>query len=211
MVRFCLERFGARPIIADMKSFGRSLFFVLAVLMMGAGSGLAAEPSRETPAAKSNPVDVLFAALAASRDPQEGKALAAALRKELLRSGSASVDLLMERGMDAFNAKAYDRAFFYFDEVVTLAPDFTEGWSKRATVYYLRNDYTHALRDLEHVLRLEPRHIDAMMGLAVMLQDLGDKKGALDLFRRVLKADPWIEGAADRIKALEEEKADRGI
>lgn len=196
-----------------MKSLGHGFLLVAALLLFAAGPALADAPSAADAgvAAKSRPIDLLYEALASSRDPQDGKALEAAIRKEWLRSGSPSVDLLMQRGLDAFTAKQFDRAFFYFDEVVTLAPGFAEGWHKRATVYYLRNDYTHALRDLEHVLRLDPRHFDATMGLAVMLQELGDKKGALDLYRRALKINPWIEGAQEGIKSLKTDVEGRGI
>ena len=196
-----------------MENRRRRFLLVVALLVLGAGPVLAeaSGPSDALPSGRSRPPDLLFEALAASRDPQDGKALEAAIRKEFLYSGSPSVDLLMGRGVDAFNAKEFDRAFFYFDEVVTLAPGFAEGWHKRATVYYLRNDYTHALRDLEHVLRLEPRHFDAIMGLAVMLQELGDKRGALDLYRRALKIDPWIDGAEAGIKSLQVKVEGRGI
>lgn len=196
-----------------MKHPGRWSLLLAALLYLAAGLARADAPPAPAAgaAAQSRPIDVLYEALASSRDPQDGKALEVAIRKEWLRSGSPSVDLLMQRGLDAFTAKQFDRSFFYFDEVVTLAPGFAEGWHKRATVYYLRNDYTHALRDLEHVLRLDPRHFDATMGLAVMLQELGDKKGALDLYRRALKINPWIEGAQEGIKSLKTDVEGRGI
>ena len=73
------------------------------------------------------------------------------------------------------------------------------------------DDYSAALSDLEHVLRLEPRHFNALAGLAVMLEDLGDKKGALDAYRRALALDPWLEGVPDRIKHLEPDVEGRGI
>ncbi len=121
----------------------------------------------------------------------ESRSSESAIREIRLDPGSPSIDLLMERGFDALREENYDRACFYFDEVVTLAPDFAEGWDKRAAVHYIREDYAEALRDIEHVLRLEPRHYQAMAGLGIILEELGDKKGALEAYRRALALNPW--------------------
>ena len=205
------------PILNSMSHLPASAFLVY-LLLVGAGFAVATTqvaadqlPVTETASSGDESLDLIFSELAVARDKQTAEALEKALKKEFLRSGSPSIDLLMQRGLEAFNAARFDRAFFYFDEVVTLAPEYAEGWNKRATVYYLRNDYTHALRDLEHVLRLEPRHVEAMIGLAVMLQDLGDNKGALDLYRRAKMINPWLEGVDGAIKTLQLEVEGRGI
>lgn len=156
-------------------------------------------------------LDALFADLAKARSAQEGKALEQAIQQVWLQSGSASIDILMRRGMDAFVDKDYDRAYFYFNEVVVLEPGYSEGWHKRATVYYVQDNFSRALSDLEQVLRLEPRQFTAMGGLALMLEELGDKKGALEVFRRALAVNPWLEGAAQAEKSLSIDVEGRGI
>lgn len=156
-------------------------------------------------------LDALFADLAKSRSAEEGKAIEAAIQKVWLQSGSPSIDILMSRGLEAFTEKDYDRSLFYFNEVVLLAPGFAEGWNKRAAVLYVKDNYSGALKDLEQVLRLEPRHFLAMGGLALMLEELGDKKGALEVFRRALQIDPWLEGAAHAEQSLSIGVEGRGI
>ena len=47
------------------------------------------------------------------------------------------------------------------------------GWNWRATLYYLRNDYTRSLEDIEQVLIREPRHFAALAGLGMIMKDLG--------------------------------------
>jgi len=64
---------------------------------------------------------------------------------------------------------------------------------------------------LEATLALEPRHFGAIAGLALVLEDLGDKKGALDAYRRVLAVYPYLEGAGEAESRLTVEIEGRGI
>ena len=161
--------------------------------------------------ARQSVLDKLYAQLAKAPDEETGRALESAIQSVWLESGSPSIDLLMRRGLDALREENFDRAYFYFDEVVTLAPGFAEGWNKRATIHYVRDDYARALRDIEQVLRLEPRHFEALAGLGVILEELGDKKGALDAYRKAVELDPWLLNGKERIKPLELEVEGRGI
>ncbi|MBX3505849.1 MAG: tetratricopeptide repeat protein [Parvibaculum sp.] len=156
-------------------------------------------------------LDRLFERLAEAETEEAGRAAERAIQSIWLDSGSPSIDLLMGRGLEALGEDDTDRAYFYFDEVVTLAPDFAEGWHRRAAIYYLREDYSSALRDIEQTLRLEPRHFEAMAGLGVILEDLGDRKGALEAFRRALALDPWLKNGKERIAPLERDVEGRGI
>ena len=153
----------------------------------------------------------LFAQLAAAKTEEEGRAIERAIAGIWLASGSPSIDLLMGRGLDAMGEQNFERAYFYFDEVVTLAPGFAEGWNKRSAIQYIREDYAAALRDIEQVLRLEPRHYEAIGGLGIILEELGDKKGALEAYRRALALDPWLRDGKIRIAPLELEVEGRGI
>lgn len=181
-----------------------SLLFLFAL----AAPGIAADARGD---AREAILDKLFAELAAAETEEKGRALERAIQGVWLNSGSASVDLLTERGLDALAEDNIDRAYFYFDEVVTLAPDYAEGWHRRAAIHYLREDYSAALRDIEQTLRLEPRHYEALAGLGVILEDLGDRKGALDAYRRALALNPWLVNGKERIAPLELEVEGRGI
>lgn len=196
---------------------------VLLCLLLLATAARAAPPGAELPPsgtpllsegqveARRALLDKLYGELAGARDEVAGRALESAIQSVWLESGSPSIDLLMSRGLDALREDDFDRAYFYFDEVVTLAPGFAEGWNKRATVHYIREDYARALRDIEHVLRLEPRHFEALAGLGVILEELGDKKGALDAYRKALAINPQLLNGKERIAPLELEVEGRGI
>lgn len=156
-------------------------------------------------------LDKLYGELARAQDEVAARALESAIQSVWLESGSPSIDLLMSRGLDALREDNFDRAYFYFDEVVTLAPGFAEGWNKRATIHYLREDYARALRDIEYVLRLEPRHFAALAGLGVILEELDDKKGALEAYRKALAINPQLLNGKERIAPLELDVEGRGI
>ena len=190
-------------------------------LLSAGGSAFGADPDAVAPQAPATAfdearartamLDALFGQLAKAKSAGEAQSVETAIFEIWMRSGSPSIDLLMGRGLDAVAGKDYDRALFYFDEVVALDPGFVEGWDKRAAVHLLKNDYASALKDIEHVLTLEPRHFSALGGLAIILQDLGDKKGALDLYRRALKIDPWLPGAGQAERSLSIDVEGRGI
>lgn len=119
------------------------------------------------------------------------------------RSGSASMDLLLKRGRDALEAEENDKAIEHLTALTDHAPEFAEGWHARATAFYRAGLYGPALDDLERALALNPDNYDAIYGLGVMMQELGNTEGAYEAFGRVLALHPHHENA---IKSLEELK-----
>jgi Flp pilus assembly protein TadD len=121
------------------------------------------------------------------------------------RSGSPSMDLLAERADKAVAAQDYDTALIHLNDLTRLAPDFPEGWNKRATVHFLQDEYGRSLSDISRVLRLEPRHFGAYSGLGIILDRLGDKRGALEAYRRAVEIHPHLPGAEEGIRKLTRE------
>lgn len=156
-------------------------------------------------------LDGLLDDLAAAPSAERAAAIEDMIWEAWQDSGSPSINILMERGVDALATGNLDQALGFFEQVVQLAPAYAEGWNKRATVFYLKNEYGRSISDVEQVLRLEPRHFGALSGLALMQIDLGDKKGALETYRRVLAVDPWLEGAKEAEAVLAIEVEGRGI
>lgn len=109
------------------------------------------------------------------------------------QTSSDTTALLMSRAKTAMEAKQVDVALKLLTAVVKLRPDYIEGWNRRATIYYLQNDYTQSLQDIEQVLVREPRHFGALAGLGMIMQELGDDKRALDAFRKALAVNPRLE------------------
>src|SRR5664279_352576 len=82
---------------------------------------------------------------------------------------------------------------------------------RRATLFYLKNDYTHSLEDIEQVLSREPRHFGALAGLGMIMQDIGDEKRALDAFRKALAVNPHLDKVPELVKTLSEKVEGRDI
>ena len=126
-------------------------------------------------------------------------------------SGSDTTNLLMGRVKAATDDKNYDLALKLLGAVIAINPKYSEAWNQRATIYYLKDDYGHALADIREVLALEPRHFGAWSGLGLLLQDIGDDKHALEAYRRALAIDPHLENVPDAVKKLSEKVEGRGI
>ena len=114
----------------------------------------------------------------------------------------------MTRAKAAMEAQQIDVALKLLDAVVRLRPDYVEGWNRRATLYYLKNDYAHSLEDIQQVLVREPRHFGALAGLGMIMQDIGDENArSMPSARRLpstrisRKCRSWSSSSAKRSKA----------
>jgi tetratricopeptide (TPR) repeat protein len=156
-------------------------------------------------------LDFLFGALKAAPDEASAKHVEARIWALWMLTPSDTAALLMARAKAAMDAKQIDVALKLLDAVVKLRPEYVEAWNRRATLYYMQNDYTHSLEDIEQVLSREPRHFGALAGLGMIMQDLGDDKRALDAFRKALAVNPHLEKVPELVKTLTEKVEGRDI
>src|SRR5262245_31548047 len=149
-------------------------------------------------------LDFLFGALKAAPDETSAKHVEARIWALWLQTPSDTAALLMARVKVAMDAQQTDVALKLLDAVIKLRPDYVEAWNRRATLYYLQNDYARSLADIEQVLVREPRHFGALAGLGMIMQDIGDDKRALDAFRKALAINPHLEKVPELVKRSEE-------
>jgi hypothetical protein len=147
-------------------------------------------PDLTDPAARKKVLDDLFERLGKATDDTEAKFLTTAIERVWLRSGSDTADLLMTRAGEAMQSKDWTLTQEVLDKVVTILPDWAEGWNKRATARFSADDYAGAMEDIAHTLALEPRHFDALAGLGFVLQKIDMNKRALQAFRKALDVNP---------------------
>ncbi|MBR3369293.1 MAG: tetratricopeptide repeat protein [Rhodobacteraceae bacterium] len=94
------------------------------------------------------------------------------LFREWSRSGSASADLLLQRGRAALQRGDTSAAIDHFSALIDHAPDFAEGWNARATAWFMARNYGLALNDIRETLARNPDHFAALIGLGRILEDL---------------------------------------
>ncbi|HVZ13164.1 MAG TPA: hypothetical protein VG894_01775 [Bauldia sp.] len=157
---------------------------------------------------RADQLDALFKRLKAAGSEAEATSIENSIATIWLKSGSDTVDLLMTWTEDAIHQKDYSLAMDYLDRVLTLKPDYAEGWNTRATVEFLNEDYGRSMADIERTLKLEPRHFGALVGLGTILRDLGQDKQALEVYRYVIGLDPYLSNVRDAIKDLTDKGAD---
>lgn len=156
-------------------------------------------------------IEFLFGALKEAPDEASAKNIEERIWSLWLASGSDTANLLMVRVKAAVDKEDYDLAIRLLDAIIELRPQYTEAWNRRATVYFLKKDFTNSMADLRQVLIREPRHFGALSGLGMILQDIGDDKAALDAYRRALDIYPRLKGIGDKVKSLTEKVEGRDI
>lgn len=148
-------------------------------------------------------VGSLLDALALSEDGQAADVLARQVQNLWNQSGSEAVDLLMRRASVAMRSRDFPMALDLLDTVIALEPDYAEGWNRRATVHYLREDYARSIADVEQVLRLEPRHFGALSGIGFILEELGQDAQAQLFLAEALRVHPHMDRTREVLGAIE--------
>lgn len=168
-------------------------------------------PPQTNPKTRAERLDKLFADLKRERNEKAAERIANQIYMVWNDSGSASVDLMMQWAQKAIQEQKFDVAMDFLDEVVTLQPNFVEGWNRRATVNFLTKNYAKSMADIDKVLELEPRHFGAISGLAQIMADTGRKEQALKAWQRVLDLYPMLRNAQQQVSTLSEELAGESI
>ncbi len=153
----------------------------------------------------------LFAALSKMEDPLLATKVMDTIERIWRLPGGDTVNLLIDRASDAANKNNPDLALKLLDAAVDLAPDYAEAWSRRAFVYYLKGDTARALGDLRRTLALEPNHFKALEGLSKILEEQGQKKGALKALEQLYRINPNAPGAKTAIDNLKKDVEGQGI
>ena len=142
-------------------------------------------------------------AVRALRDDDAGTAAraASALWEMWHVSGVAEIDKTLRRGVEAMERGDLLAAEARFTDIIRRAPDYAEGWNKRATARYLSGNHGAAVADCEETLKRKPHHFGALSGQGLSHMALGQHKEAADLFRRTLAVYPHLEAARRNLAA----------
>ncbi len=172
------------------------------------------EPPKKLPGVRGDRtqnLDFLFGALKAAPDDTIAKAIEERIWAQWVISRSDTANLLMTRVRTAIEKKDTDLALKLLDSIVKIKPDYIEAWNRRATLYYMKKEYGRSIADIREVLKREPRHFGALAGLGLIMQDIGDDKQALEVYRRALAVYPRLQKIPDVVKTLQEKVEGRDI
>jgi tetratricopeptide (TPR) repeat protein len=168
-----------------------------------------AAPSEDAPA-RARQLDDLFARLKAVKSQEDGDEIVAQIWKLWQQSGSPELDAAMQQAVLVMG-QVPALAMPILDDIVVRAPNWAEGWNRRATVLYLMGEYDRSLADIDRVLALEPRHFGALAGMGLIRIEKGETREALAAFRRALAVNPFLRERYGIIPALEKELGEKPI
>jgi tetratricopeptide (TPR) repeat protein len=154
-------------------------------------------------AARDAELDRMYKALLAAPDEPAAALLEGRIRALWLQQASPAATLLLSRGDRDLQGNAGDEAVADYDAVLTLEPDFAEGYNHRAAARAVQGDYAGAVRDIEEALKRNPRNFSALQGLSHIAEQQHNWKGALEAWQKSLDIDPRTPGGLDRLDMLQ--------
>ena len=120
------------------------------------------------------------------------------------RSGDPNVDRLYARGIREMNEGSFARAISTFSEIIKLKPDFAEGWNKRATLYFMTEQYDKSLEDCDEVMKRNPYHFGALSGYGHIHVEFRLYEQAIEYFQKALKINPNMGSVVRLIQRIEQ-------
>jgi tetratricopeptide (TPR) repeat protein len=145
----------------------------------------------------------LYAHLATAQDEAAAARIATAIEHIWRSSSSETVGLLMERSVRASKEKKHELAVRLLDRAVQLSPDNAEVFKTRAAVNYARDDMRATIGDLRRALALEPNDFKALEMLGGIFKELGRKKAAYEVHKRLYDVNPQMQGLKMQLDELE--------
>mmetsp|Transcript_40797 Transcript_40797/g.66161 ORF Transcript_40797/g.66161 Transcript_40797/m.66161 type:complete len:365 (+) Transcript_40797:56-1150(+) len=104
--------------------------------------------------------------------------------------GMEEVDKRLQEGVMAMQRGQLEGSIRVFTDVVRLAPDFAEGYNKRATAHYLLRNFEESIRDCQLAVELQPKHFGAWSGMGLCNVGLKRFEEAVECFQKAVEINP---------------------
>jgi tetratricopeptide (TPR) repeat protein len=163
------------------------------------GAALAAQQDQRLPG--------LFDKLKGTGNPAEAQAVEMMIWQIWTEAGDRATDSLMQLGLGAMQSGDLPGALSLFDAVTARAPNFAEGWNKRATILFMMGAMEKSAEDVARVLALEPRHFGALSGLGLINTHLKREDAAIAAFEQALKVNPHMPAVKTNLDELRKKRA----
>jgi len=143
-------------------------------------------------------------------DPELAATAEAILWGAWCRSGDPETDRLFRAGVDAMQNRRLTESEEFFSRVVERQTEFAEGWNKRATVRYVRQNFIGSIADCQETLARNPNHFGAAAGQGLCHMSLGEFREAAVCFRRALEIHPHLNAVRQNLALAEAEGGGSG-
>ena len=161
------------------------------LLSLFALPALAGEPCPAVPdhaAAKAE----LLRALRDARDEGAAGAITADLWAMWTDAPDARAQGMLDTGIRLIRVRNLAASEAVLGELIGYCPDYAEGWNQRGFARFLMGAHEGALGDLDRALALDPRHVPALSGKALVLMHLGRHEEAQLVLREAVRMNPWL-------------------
>jgi len=191
--------------------------FLAAILAVSLGAPAFAEPPAGDPPILTQRIiaelslDELFTKLPENAKLPAGERIEQEILRRFNRSGSATADLLVGWADEAMEEKNFTLALDVLDQILVIQPDFAEAWNKRATVYFMMDNYGASLSDIRETLTREPRHFGALAGFGMILKAMDRNDEAIEVLKRAIEINPRLENVQEAIDELEKQSSGEDI
>jgi tetratricopeptide (TPR) repeat protein len=143
-------------------------------------------------------------------DPELAATAEAILWRIWCRSEDPEIDRIFRAGVEAMQQQKLADAEALFSRVIELKPGFAEGWNKRATVRFMRQDFPGSIADCQETLARNPNHFGAASGQGLCHISLNEFREAAVCFRRALEIHPHLYAVRQNLALAEAEGGGSG-
>jgi tetratricopeptide (TPR) repeat protein len=119
------------------------------------------------------------------------------------RSDDAGADRVFRAGVEAMQKGKLEEAETLFGRVIEAAPDFAEGWNKRATVRFMRENFVGSIADCQETIARNRNHFGACSGQGLCHMSLTQYREAAICFRRALEIHPHLHAVRHNLALAE--------
>jgi tetratricopeptide (TPR) repeat protein len=126
-------------------------------------------------------------------------------------SEDAEVNRLMDQGERAMQRQDMRTAIGAFTKIIEIAPDFAEGWNRRATALFMIGEYEASRADVAETLAREPRHFGALSGLGLINQAEDRGEEAIQAWEKALEVNPNMPSVQQNIEEMKAKLAEDNI
>jgi len=143
-------------------------------------------------------------------DPELAATAEAVLWSAWCRSGHPEVDRTFRAGVEAMQQQKLADAEALFTRVIELKPEFAEGWNKRATVRFIRRNFSGSIADCQQALARNGHHFGAASGQGLCHMSINEFREAAVCFRRALEIHPHLDAVRHNLALAEAEGGGTG-